>query len=148
MAVPKPEDSDGSVFADLKVGEALSNQSEDAYFGLKKADGLIAGMPVNVSRIGADLIPFQGRSGISVFRVTNGALAVVEGVRGPTASNFVLLGQFTTDGELTLELNLQLIRPDGVSEQYVARNPSGNEVLSEHLRWESSQAQKKNANNH
>jgi hypothetical protein len=69
-------------------------------------------------------------------------------VSGATASNYVLLGQFTTDGELTLELNLQLVRPDGVSEQYVARNAIGNEVLCEHLLWKSSVVQKQNSNNH
>ncbi|MFN8697690.1 MAG: hypothetical protein ACK5XQ_00060 [Flavobacteriales bacterium] len=148
IAVPKPEDSDGSLFADIREKGPLSSRSEDAYFGLKIADGLMPGLPANVNRIGADLIPFQGRSGVSVFRVSNGALAVVEGVRGATASNYVLLGQFTTDGELTLELNLQLVRPDGVSEQYVARNAIGNEVLCEHLLWKSSVVQKQNSNNH
>jgi hypothetical protein len=148
IAVPKPEDSDGSLFADIREKGPLSSRSDDAYFGLKIADGLMPGLPANVNRIGADLIPFQGRSGVSVFRVSNGALAVVEGVSGATASNYVLLGQFTTDGELTLELNLQLVRPDGVSEQYVARNAIGNEVLCEHLLWKSSVVQKQNSNNH
>jgi hypothetical protein len=146
--VPKLEDSDGSLFSELNKGDKLSNLFEDRFYGLQFSDGLIAGTPANVNRIGADLTCFQGRSEISSFRVSNGALAVVEGVRGATASNYVLLGQFTTDGELTLELNLQLIRPDGVSEQYVARNAIGNEVLCEHLLWKSSALQKQNTNNH
>lgn len=146
--VPKLEDSDGSLFSELIKGDKLSNLFEDRFYGLQFSDGLIAGTPANVNRIGADLTCFQGRSELSSFRVSNGALAAVEGVRGATASNYVLLGQFTTDGELTLELNLQLIRPDGVSEQYVARNATGNEVLCEHLLWKSSTVQNQNSNNH
>jgi hypothetical protein len=35
-------------------------------------------------------------------------LAVLAGVAGPTSSNKVLIGQFTTDGVFTFALNIQI----------------------------------------
>lgn len=42
-------------------------------------------------------------------------------------TNCVLIGQFTTKGDLTFELNLLIGAPNGTSQKYVARNPAGEE---------------------
>ena len=148
LVVPKMQDTDGSLFSGRGAKEMLGNRSEDRFSGINEADGLVGGSPASVSKIGADLNCFQGKGNGSSLRLTNGAIAAIEGVRGLMDSNHVLLGQFTTDGELTLELNLQLIRPDGVSEQYVARDPIGSEVRCEFLRWKGTHLENNNTDNH
>ena len=40
-------------------------------------------------------------------------------------TNCVLIAQLTTKGSLSFELNVQIGAPDGTSERYVAKNPSG-----------------------
>ena len=48
----------------------------------------------------------------------------MNGVSGLDTNNYVLLGQLSTNGKLYLELNLQLISPEGKIEKYVARKPN------------------------
>ena len=61
--------------------------------------------------------------------LTNHAIAALGGVVGPTSTNMVLVAQFTTSGDLTFELNLQLQNTTtGVAENYVSSNPTGNEL--------------------
>jgi hypothetical protein len=63
------------------------------------------------------------------FISNGGAVAALGGVQGVTASNMVLLGQFTTDGVLNFELNIQIGTPvAGGSETYVATNPTAPEL--------------------
>ena len=61
--------------------------------------------------------------------LTNHAIAALGGVYGPTSTNMVLVAQFTTSGDLTFELNLQIQNTTtGAAENYVASNPTGNEL--------------------
>ena len=95
-------------------------------------DGLIAGTPQAVTLVGftneLDIIDATSQQGnlISTF---NGSWASLTGSTGPTAANKVLIGQFTTNGCFTFELNIQIGTPTGGVENYVARNPVGNEIL-------------------
>lgn len=93
-------------------------------------DGLLAGAPQSVTFVGLDaLTPVfgDGTANGSEMLVNNGAWSTltVGGAFGPTASNRVLIGQFTTTGEFSFEMNLQL----NGGQQYVARNPSGSQIL-------------------
>ena len=61
--------------------------------------------------------------------LTNHAIAALGGVYGPTSTNMVLVAQFTTSGDLTFELNLQIQNTiTGAAENYVASNPTGNQL--------------------
>ncbi|HXC07016.1 MAG TPA: T9SS type A sorting domain-containing protein [Bacteroidia bacterium] len=62
------------------------------------------------------------------FVTSNGSVASLNGSVGPTATNRVLLGQFTTDGKFCFEFNIQIGTPSGGTQQYVAQNPSGAEI--------------------
>jgi hypothetical protein len=42
-------------------------------------------------------------------------------------TNCVLIGQFTTKGNLSFELNVLIGAPNGTSQKYVAKNPIGEE---------------------
>ncbi len=61
--------------------------------------------------------------------LNNGSIAALGGVQGPTSSNMVLVAQFTTNGQLSFALNLQIQNiATGVAENYVSSNPTGAEL--------------------
>ena len=63
--------------------------------------------------------------------LTNGSIAALGGVQGPTSSNMVLIGQFTTNGQFSFALNLQIQNiATGVAENYVSSNPTGAELTN------------------
>jgi len=110
----------------------LANNDVNAGIPLTTQDGLIAGTPQAVTLVGftseLDIIDATSQQGnlISTF---NGSWASLTGSTGPTAANKVLIGQFTTNGCFSFELNIQLGTPTGGVENYVARNPAGDEIL-------------------
>jgi hypothetical protein len=72
------------------------------------------------------------------FVTSNGSIAALAGAVGPdTIVNKVLIGQFTTDGVFSFQLNLQLGTPTGGTQQFVAVNPVGNEILFPALNYSS-----------
>jgi len=82
----------------------------------------------NALGIGSALNVLDQTPGNSIT-ITNGSIAALGGVVGPTTENMVLIGQFTTDGVFTFELNIQLINiATGADENYVASNPTGSEL--------------------
>jgi hypothetical protein len=95
------------------------------------------GIPIvlNVLGIGSELEIFNQTAGSS-FTTTSGAIATLGGMEGATASNHVLLGQFTTNGDLSFKLNIQLLTPvAGVDEIYVAENPSATQFTDPTLTY-------------
>ena len=65
----------------------------------------------------------------NTINITNGTIAALGGVVGPTSANRVLIGQFTTSGAFSFELNVQIINTlTNVAENYVASNPIGSEL--------------------
>ena len=87
----------------------------------------------NVLGLGASLDVLDQSAGNSIT-ITDGAIAALGGVVGPTAGNLVLIGQFTTTGSLSFALNVQLINiATGVAENYVSSNPVGGELTSASL---------------
>ena len=119
----------------------LKNNDTAVGILLKDQDGMIAGSPVAVTTVGIDndLAIFDGVSlKDSIFKTTNGAVSALGGAAGPTAENRVLLGQFTTKGQFSFELNLQIGTPKaGVSEYYVASNPKAGELTIPSLIYKS-----------
>lgn len=64
---------------------------------------------------------------------SNFSIGSLGGVRGASASNMVLVGQFTTNGVLSFEFNVQIIAANGTAENWVARNRTGSEYTSPSL---------------
>lgn len=111
----------------------LQNNNANAGIPLITQDGLFAGTPSSVTTVGlsaTDLNVFDATSQAgNIFSTTNGSWASLTGSTGPIASsNQVLIGQFTTDGCFSFELNIQIGTPSGGVQQFVARNPAGSEI--------------------
>ncbi len=141
MGVLKSEDTDGS------IGNAHNVLQNNALFagiqinGTNAQDGLMDGTPIspNVLGISNELDIFDQTPGNS-FLSNNCAIAALGGVSGITGSNMVLLGQFTTNGDLSFELNIQLATPSqGGSVTHVAKNPTGDEIQDSTLIYNSHQ---------
>jgi Secretion system C-terminal sorting domain len=125
----------------------LQNANPLAGIPLTVQDGFIIGTPspqaitlVGISS-SSDLAlidntndPLNGNSFIS----TNGSIASLAGSSGPDPlTNKVLIGQFTTKGVFTFEFNIQVGTPTGGTQQFVAANQTGNEVLLPSLTYSS-----------
>jgi hypothetical protein len=67
-----------------------------------------------------------------------------KGSLGPDSltNNRILIGQVTTDGELSFELNIQIGTPEGKVQRYVARNPMESEFTHESLVLSSKKSKK------
>lgn len=114
----------------------LKNDNAIAGIPLTKYDGLLAATPQRVvSFFGiekTDLEIFNNTTDTSArgqsFSTENGSWASFGGAYGIDSTNKVLIAQFTTDGQLSFELNLQLGTPFGGTENYYAKNPQGSEL--------------------
>jgi hypothetical protein len=141
----KSEDDEAEIIVN-KDG-ALQNENASAGIALKKADGLYSGVPPKVTFFGIDSLAmemFTSRTSSSkIFSTENGSWATLGGTNGPTSENRVLIAQLTTDGIFSFELNVQLGRPGEGIEQYVARNPKGDEKIHDSLIYTSSSKKKR-----
>lgn len=139
MGVLKTEDTDGTIG---NIDGLITNITPIMGLpvtGTDAADGMMPGTPINPNVLGisSELDLFDQTPG-SDFVTTNGTIAALGGVTGVTASNMVLLGQFTTDGIFSFKLNLQLGTPQvGGSEIFVAENPETGELTDSTLIYES-----------
>ncbi len=115
----------------LSANTLLRNNAVKMGIPLYTQDGYIADATVQApSFAGINLANgiFHKAPAGGSFISTNGAIASQTGVTGPTSTNRVLIGQFTTDGIFRFELNIQIGTPTpGVSEKYVSSNPTGTE---------------------
>lgn len=139
MGVLKTEDTDGSIG---NLQGILANN--DILMGLpitgtNSADGLMPGSPVYPTTLGFtnELDIFDQTVGASIS-VTNATIATLGGSEGVTPSNHVLIGQFTTKGDFSFKLNLQILTPvPGESEIYVADAPTGTQLTDTTLIYNS-----------
>lgn len=131
VGVIKSEDTDGS------VGNANGILANTVFpiNGAGANDGMIAGTAPAVTFVGinntgaTDLGQFDATSQLgNSFIVSNGSIAALGGSTGPTSTNRVLIGQFTTNGVFTFELNIQVGTPTGGTQSFVARNPVSGEI--------------------
>ncbi|MDA0881690.1 MAG: hypothetical protein O2984_00115 [Bacteroidetes bacterium] len=138
FGIPKNLDFDGSIVggdnndggSEGIEGGLLANEDPSAGIPLTNADGLIPGQaPSGLVSVGLDLGIFADQNDGPIFTSNGGAWSVLEGVQGVTSDNIVLVAQITTDGDFSFELNIQLGGPAGQTEQYVASNPIGDEIL-------------------
>ncbi len=143
LGILKSEDNGYETVVNTENPKMLQNKSRKMGIPLYEQDGLFAGNPKLATGFGIDSIigmfgkvdtVMKGQS----FKTSNGSWACLGGVEGPTASNRVLIAQMTTDGVFSFELNIQIGTPGGGFEQYVARNPVGDEKLFKGLIYSSS----------
>jgi hypothetical protein len=113
LGIIKREDTDGSVIKSSSFSEK---------------DGLIAGSPRQINYFNLNPAFFQYADS-SLFAITNGAWSVFEGVTGPTSSNCILIAQLTTDGAISLALNIQLLSPDKKVMRFVSVKPGGDDIF-------------------
>ncbi|MFN5443852.1 MAG: T9SS type A sorting domain-containing protein [Crocinitomicaceae bacterium] len=141
LGVLKSEDDSKANLLPIVSNTMLKNNDTAVGILLKDQDGMIAGTPVAVTTVGIDndLAIFDATSlADSVFKTSNGAVSALGGAAGPTVENRVLLGQFTTKGQFSFELNIQIGTPTaGVSEKYVASNPKAGELTIPSLIYKS-----------
>jgi hypothetical protein len=89
-------------------------------------DGYINGTALQLQSIGADFdVPFGYNGFPGVFSANDCVYNVLGGEQGPTESNRVLIGQFTTNGAFSFKFNIQIRDAGYIIEQYMADNPSG-----------------------
>lgn len=143
QGVPKNIDPDGSVLSgndggSMEIpGGLLTNNLATAGVAISQNDGLIENTDsTTVTSIditpGLDLSMFDDENGPS-FSTNDGSWYNVDGVKGATPENIILIGQFTTNGTFRCELNLQITPDYGASLDYVAKNPLSNEIQDSSL---------------
>ena len=112
----------------------LKNNVADLGISLSTQDGNMAGNPEAVTFIGfaSELAILDASSQIGGSLILNNhaiSALTTNGAVGPTIENRVLLGQFTTDGVFTFELNLQIGKIDtDVIQYFVANNALNSEI--------------------
>lgn len=139
MGVLKSEDTDGSIGNNQGILTNVTAEMGLPIMGANAQDGLMPGTPIvpNVLGITNEFDPLDQVVGGSI-QINDGAIAALGGVEGVTPSNHVLLGQFTTDGDFSFELNLQLATPiAGQSETYLASFPGTGEFTDSTLIYNS-----------
>lgn len=139
-------DDDG-VATVVNIDGVLQNANSAAGIPLTSEDGLIAVAgrspePLTPVGISTEIAVFDNQNDGTngpVFSSWNGSWASLNGSIGPdTLDNKVLIAQITTDGVFSFELNIQIGTPTGGVQNYVAKNPVGNEILLPSLSYVSS----------
>lgn len=134
--VLKSEDTNGSIYVEeeSQLTDIVTYLNADmSSVSLREADGMVNCIPNNVQMVRLDARVFGRETLGQELTTDDGCWAALGGVLGPTPANKILVAQVTTDGELYFEINLQIGLPEGGTEQYVASNASGNEVLNPKL---------------
>jgi len=119
----------------ININGILANNDPNAGIPLTTQDGIYAGTTPSVTLLGftpAELNVFDATSNAgNLISTQNASWAVLGGSTGPIPSvNKILIAQFTTNGTFSFKLNIQIGTPTpGVSQNFVAENPTGNEIL-------------------
>ncbi len=119
MGVLREEDTDGSVLL---------------YDALEKQDGMVGSDSIQPIKYFVKDYTFNNDAGTAVYMMKDGVFAVYKGVTGLSEENYVLISQITTDGAISLTMNVQIISPEGNVIKYVAENPTGNEIQRDELK--------------
>jgi len=119
----------------------LQNDDTLAGIPLSTQDGLLAGTPPTITMVGIDsdleVLNDLSQAG-NLFTTTNGAWSCLNGSKGPTTTNRVLIAQLTTKGVFNFHINLQIKDTvNNVVERYVSENPQPDEILFAGLNYSS-----------
>lgn len=129
LGVLKSEDNGAANL--ISANTILQNNDASAGIPLTTQDGMIAGTPQAVNFVGltTELNVFDGTSNVGgSFTTSNGSIASLVGSTGPTSTNRVLIGQFTTNGHFHFDLNIQIGTPTNGIQNFVAHSPVGSEI--------------------
>lgn len=147
FGIAKSEDDGVNTNINNFTPQVLQGADPSCGIPISVEDGLISipgRTPESVTPVGIDTIlamfnnQNDGTNG-PVFSTFNGSWASLNGSVGPdSALNQVLICQITTDGVFSFKLNIQIGTPTGGFEQYVAENPTGNEIQIPSLIYNSS----------
>lgn len=131
--VPLDMDTDGSIL-ECPTPVASAMKAERAAFDpLCVTDGLVpAAKTPEVVNFLLDPGYFGAMKG-NVLQSTNGAWAVLGGLKGTTDGNIILIAQVCTSGALHFTLNAQIGTPDGGFVKVVHGDPAPGEVRSDAL---------------
>lgn len=134
VGVLKSEDDGVATVINSNSPQILQNANASAGIALSLQDGYLLGTPGTVTTVGTQivtqLVGLDATSqAASSFSLTDGAWSNLSGSTGPLASNRVCIGQFTTDGVLSYEINIQVGTPTGGVQNFVANNPTGAEIV-------------------
>lgn len=151
----KTDDDTLYTIVNLSDPPVMQNSHPLAGIPVKQHDGIMLGdtLPPRVSQIGLDsllnvLYKMNIHSQGYEFRTSNGGWGCLGGARGvDPEKNHVLIGQFTTNGDFYFEFNIQIGSAEHGVEQYVARNPTGNEQQHSGLIISKSAIKKVNGDN-
>ncbi|MEI8116957.1 MAG: Ig-like domain-containing protein [Flavobacteriia bacterium] len=138
QGVLKTEDTDGTILTSTSL---LLNNPGGCFGsninGLNGKDGMMTAANTAYSNLGVPttnvfLHDFAQSSNGQTFTMNGGSLFSQNFTAGPTSTNHVLIGQFTTDGVLTFALNIQIKNMlTNAVEVYVPANPgSGEQAFS------------------
>lgn len=141
------KEDDDSIGTIVNALGCLSNQDATIGHPLASRDGLFrleTGKSVpKITAMGMDGLldalksPSPAPNGFD-FTTENGTWACMGGSSFEfNGSNRILIGQFTTSGVFSFQLNIQLGKPGGGFEQYVASNPDPGQFVSPTLRFTS-----------
>ena len=143
MGILKANDDGVATVVNNFTPQVLQNADTSAGIPVSQQDGMVSGSPEPVTAVGisTEIMVFDNQNDGTngpVFSTTNGSWASLNGSTGPDSmDNKVLIAQITTDGVLSFELNIQIGTPTGGVENYVAQNPSGNEIQMASLTYNS-----------
>ena len=135
FGILKSEDGVAGGTTVVNANGILANADPNAGIPLTTQDGFYNGTTSSVTVLGftaAELDVIDATSNVgNLISTTNASWAVLGGATGPIpATNKILIAQFTTDGTFSFKLNLQIGTPTpGVSQNFVAENPVGSEIL-------------------
>ncbi len=142
LGVRKPEDTNGGAPAFPNIDNLLQNNDPAAGIPISSADGNIAGVSAATwTLVGitlADLALFDNSNLVgNQLTINNGAMtSFTTPLQGANATNKVLIGQFTTAGTFSGQLNVQLKNVlTGEIQQWVAKTPAIGQFTSPSLTW-------------
>jgi hypothetical protein len=156
VGVMKLDDTDGALTN--TQGILLNNPSNGCYGaplqGTGSKDGFmptttgsyLAPTTVGLGGTSNPLLNALFESTGSSIIINNGAIAALGGIVGPTAANRVLVGQFSTDGILSLNFNVQIVNASNVPQNYVYSNATGSEIANSSLSFTQNVASLTNSN--
>ncbi len=143
FGILKANDDGVSNVVNSENPQVLQNADPSAGIPLTIQDGMVVGIPEPVITVGisTELAIFDNQNDGTngpVFSSWDGSWASLNGSIGPDSiDNKVLIAQITTNGTFSFELNIQIGTPDGGTEQYVAKDPLGNEIQMASLTYSS-----------
>lgn len=143
-----PKIDDDTINTVKAEGNYLTNSTKKVGRALSEVDGLkeVYRLPFPVL-FGIDSLAtiFLSHTKGNLFSTENGAWGCLGGSVGldSLGTNRVLIGQFTTDGEFSFKLNVQIGMKGQQPELYVAENAREKEILFSKLTYNSSAKEKK-----